>query len=529
MESRMSDDADEDAGGTSAAGHVARGVAIEVARSLLADANESSNLDYKHSVDLDDQRACVELAKDVAAFSAQGGYLLIGADDHGQPTGAVTERHFQLFDDATVRGKLGRYLPSSVDFEVGRHQLDGVRIVLIRVNPHSDGFVAMENDGVHGSPPKTVFLAGDVFVRHGTRSERWNQHDIGAIIRAIVRREHSRWITEELPGIVASHAVAANAETLAKGPATSLRWDLDEDVLHQAVLEQLRAGDRLGSRLLLLRFKSEAHEALQTGDRPRFNGLLDNLASVGASALLADDEETAQRVVGALKDAYELPTNQFGHPQAIEGIDPVHIWIDVIRRVYALGALAVRLENWTYVRVLATVEPVVDGLAFYHGWLRHALTMAARGGQLDERDGDVVRSLSLLVFARDDIMRVASLRPDQASEHDVLESLCQFDALAGLVLISGHPTVRDGRVFYPNFARFDGTYVRPALDRGVFDPGVRGVIAPVSDPELASALDNLNTSAHQESMRFAFGQDFLSERVHEFIREQRDSELPDGR
>ncbi|MDU0295224.1 hypothetical protein, partial [Saccharothrix longispora] len=53
------------------------------------------------------------------------------------------------------------------------------------------------------------------------------------------------------------------------------------------------------------------------------------------------------------------------------------LWLAVIERTVALGALAVRSENWEAVRYIAARQP--DGMdKFYKTWLRHASTMAAR-------------------------------------------------------------------------------------------------------------------------------------------------------
>ena len=68
-------------------------------RDLLDEGHESPGLDYKQSLDPNDTRAWVELAKDVGAMQAEGGFIVIGADDHGTPVG-VSQGDLAKFDES---------------------------------------------------------------------------------------------------------------------------------------------------------------------------------------------------------------------------------------------------------------------------------------------------------------------------------------------------------------------------------------------------------------------------------------------
>jgi hypothetical protein len=152
---------------------------------LLRESHEHEALDYKRELDLSDNAAVVELVKDIAAFSASGGYLVIGADDGGQPTAMVSEAEALLFDESRLRAKVKRYLPEPLTLRTARHDIDGALLVLVYIGPHPDGFVIVHADGQTGDN-KIVFRRGDVFVRHGTASERWEPHDFGQIRQALI-------------------------------------------------------------------------------------------------------------------------------------------------------------------------------------------------------------------------------------------------------------------------------------------------------------------------------------------------------
>ena len=64
-------------------------VDLDRLRALLAQAAESDDLDYKATWDPREKSDLIELCKDIAAMESMptGGYILVGADDHGSPSG----------------------------------------------------------------------------------------------------------------------------------------------------------------------------------------------------------------------------------------------------------------------------------------------------------------------------------------------------------------------------------------------------------------------------------------------------------
>src|SRR5216683_1789182 len=156
-------------------------VSADILATLLDLQGERDWLDYKRQCDLSSARGLVEFAKDVGAMMITGGYIVVGADDNGQPTGDVD--HLELFDPATLHAKLAKYLGRPFEIRSATHDYHGQSYALVYAVPHLDGFCVFERDGSYqdGKGQITVFRAGDVFARHGTRSERWNQRDIPMI------------------------------------------------------------------------------------------------------------------------------------------------------------------------------------------------------------------------------------------------------------------------------------------------------------------------------------------------------------
>jgi hypothetical protein len=161
-------------------------VSAQALADLLAVQAERDWLDYKQQCDLSATRDVIELAKDAGAMMIIGGYIVVGADDHGQPAGDVL--HPELFDTATLHAKLAKYLPKPFEIRSATHHYQGQSYAIVYVAPHQDGFCVFAGEGTYRAPgaqPRTVFRPGDVLARHGTRSERWQQDDIAMIKRQL--------------------------------------------------------------------------------------------------------------------------------------------------------------------------------------------------------------------------------------------------------------------------------------------------------------------------------------------------------
>jgi hypothetical protein len=121
----------------------------ETLRQLLNEATERAGLDYKSECDLSDRASLVELIKDIGAMQIRGGYIVVGADDHGQPTGTLAETQAKLFDQATLHDKASKYLSEGFDVRSTWLELDGNFFGLICVVPHRDGWSPFKANGTY--------------------------------------------------------------------------------------------------------------------------------------------------------------------------------------------------------------------------------------------------------------------------------------------------------------------------------------------------------------------------------------------
>jgi hypothetical protein len=493
----------------------------EKLRELLALQTEYSTLDFKDSCDLSEKRDQVELAKDVGAMSVLGGFLVIGVDGQGGPTGGLTAEQARLFDEARLRPKLLKWLPDSLEICSQVHEVDGHLVALVHVAPNPAGCAYFRDDGQYDQPPKIVFRRGDAYFRDGTQSKRLDQQGHERVIAQRVARERARWEAEQATAYqrLADQLRAGFAgRQVAQGPAAEFSLTLEPSVLTEAAVELLRADDDIPLRRLLREAVPQARELFGAGDQDGLDRILDRLACLAATFLDLDRRQWFSRVVDAMVAIYglgfegNLPiTNQ--PPRASAAL-----WVAIIERVMALGSLAVRRQDWEAVRDIASRRHP-DMHSMYTNWVKHTMTMAARAGLLTQRSGADAPDVSLLALARDTTRRLACLRPDlEAGDEQILTSVAQFDFLTCLAAVSGRGNEVFGGVFYPSFAWVRSARTQPIAERLLREPALRTMIYSGDDASLAAALRNIDQVAQREGFRFD-GWEGYTEPVRRFIDE----------
>lgn len=494
----------------------------EKLRELQALEAEYPTLDFKSGCDLREKREQVELAKDVGAMSVRGGFLVIGVDGQGKPTGDLTVEQAKLFDAARLRPKLLKWLPDTLEIYSQVHEVDGHQVALVHVAPNPAGCAFFRVDGQHDQPgkaSKVVFREGEVFYRDGTQSVRLNHQGLEQVIRRRVEHERDRWEAERAESyrrLADELRAGAAGQHVAQGPAVEFNLALEPEVLVDAAIELLRANDDIPLRRLLSRAVPDLRALVESGDEEGAAGLLDRLTCLAATFLELERREWFERVIDTLVSIYGVG---FENEAPIVNTPPRRsavLWLAIIERVVALGSLAARRGDWWAVREL-TARRHPDMNEMYTTWLRHAMTMASRAELLTTRDGSQEVLDSLLSRARNVARRIEWLRPDAEPEDEkILTSLTQFDFLASLVTMASSDN-KSGIV--PNFARFNTERTQPAAQRLLREPEMRKIIYPGDDRHFADALHTIDREAQRAGFRYD-GWEGYTRDVNTFIREQ---------
>ena len=487
---------------------------------LLNEGTERAGLDFKARCDLNDAHDKVAIVKDFAAMQLRGGYIVIGADDNGHPTGKVTEAEARLFDEATVRSKAQRYLAEGFELRSTALQVEENWFGLICVLPHPHRIAPMKANGSYqdaNGRDRSEFSAGDVFARHGTRSERWALEDVRALHDEIRSRERDS-ARAEFQGLFTDlQRNIGQVEALAGGAATALDWNLTPDVLCNTVIEQLRRQDTIPVNLLIGHAQRDVDERLPIGAFDDAELILDHLVCLAATFVTVEHHELAQRMIGTLADMYDGAFRDGLMPVAFDSRRAARVGLAVITRVWALGALAVRRREWGLVPLLAGHRPDADGRDHYTTWLFHGAVMAARAELLNS-DTDPTRGISVLLLAQEHVARLAPLRADLSDGEGVcLNSLCQFDMLACFVAIGlGMNTAASGN-YFAQFGRWYAARSDPAALAVIQQPEVREQVFPMDDRNVALALLSIAREAQRMAGWLNGWDGYSNPRITEFV------------
>lgn len=480
---------------------------------LLALKAEYPELDFKETVDLTTTEGLVELAKDVGAMQVLGAYIIVGVDGHGVPTGSLDGIDLRSFDEANLAPKLGKYLPEPLELRTRVVERGGHMLVLTYVGPHSSGLSIFKADGKYKKGGKEVvrFRAGDVFWRDGTRSVRLSQQGFEQIVARRIAAAKREWIEEQQEIRRQEQAelqTAYESRQVAQAPVGAVNLDLGTHALAAAALELVRADDEIPLEHLLVEVTARARARIEAGEiEAELADIVDKLTCLAAAFLTYRQRRWFEAAVAALVQIFTLgfgeePNSQrFGYSTFIDPREKApRVWLLVIERVYAIGALAARRRDWQAVRTLTLQLPEkVDG--YYGNWLRYAVTMSARAQHLADRQNGRAIEVSLLSRVLSDTAELACVRPDGVNDDQFLTSLAQFDVLSNVVAVDGSGHASD-RVFYPNFARFRQVRIQPVIDRLLVDKKMREALFTCDDEKLAVALQAIAKNAREVGFRF---------------------------
>jgi hypothetical protein len=488
-------------------------VTVEKLVQLLAEGTEFDTLDFKSDVDLRNRKDVVELVKDVAAMMAIGGYIVVGADDHGEPTPWPPE-HQKMFDEATVRPLIARYLREPIDIAVAVHRIDGTTYALVYVAPHRDGFaviaengeyeVPIQRNGKQSSKRVTAFHKGQVYFRNGTSSEPLRQEHVD---RVLARRDAEVQEAERKRSTqtIADYQRATRGQQIAEGASAGYTWQLDDATFADVTIELLRKDDLIPFQIAMLQAAGAGASAGDAQELASLDTILDRIATAAAIAITVNNATAFGYASNAFAAIYRSGFINGVDRQDIGEI-PQHMWIAVIGRLFALGALAVRFERWPVIRQLALTPPPGRNPAFYASWLRHGPVAASRSGILpDGKTGE--QRVHVISLARRHINRLPALRLDYPDDtaykpeseprtDGLVDSICQFDALWCVIVYGSTDGARAGD-FFTDFGYYYGRRAMPILERLVTDEHMRAELLPsVPDKQLGAALLEVLRMAH---------------------------------
>jgi len=159
---------------------------------------ESSRLDFKRTVE-DSKYGQCSIIKDIIAMANSGGGILVfGCDDNGNPTDDDVPP-LLLKDQSELTNQIEKYtsrLFPEINFVTITK--NGISLKAITIDA-VDYPIVFTKDSV----PKTVrnkphfeFKKGEIYYRHGTKSEPGNSFDIRHSIDLVLEKQRKEWLSD---------------------------------------------------------------------------------------------------------------------------------------------------------------------------------------------------------------------------------------------------------------------------------------------------------------------------------------------
>ncbi|AKV85464.1 hypothetical protein AKG07_03210 [Microbacterium sp. CGR1] len=486
---------------------MAMSVDLDRVRGLLARGAESDDLDFKAEWDPSQKSDLIELCKDIAAMESlpDGGYIVVGADDHGAPSGLFAPRAVRDFDEQKIRSKVAAVLGEPIDFSAALHRIESNDFFLIGVGPNRDGMRIMPKDGEYAN--KTIWRACDVFVRRGTSSVRWNQHDARGIIERIIAVRKEEWRRD----IFETIRVATPA--FEPGGFVNVNVEMPAESFGAAVTELIRRADEVGLDLLLRKTIGDAVTVVDSASGKD--------ARAAASEL--GDQLDRLNIIAALTARYSAGTV---FSRAIHGYQAIYEAVDeemathprrfplghkeVLMHLYALGAVLVREKQWDDLAVLVRLAPISTYGGYWKSLLRKAEVMVARAELLTDAEG--VRS-GVIEAAKPTAAHLFDLI-GAGQPSDLTNLLVEFDVYRGIANAGKDGNDKLGA--YTNFALYYSARAEPAFLTILNDSVARAALFDGTDAQLAAVYRHMDDTARKEASAFNGWDGFEDQRLRAF-------------
>lgn len=203
--------------------------------SALQSSAESSDVDFKSMFDTSASRDWLEMIKDIVAFAnSGGGYIFIGLDDDGHPSGACVNELLKI-DQADIGNKLHKYTNQNFsDVELIECYKHGNKICAVRVGSARVpiAFTRVGEVELPDGKKKTIFAIGTVYFRHGTKSEPGTSEDLRGFLDREIERTRRSWldgIAKVVEAPAGSRFAVLPPEGTRTGPSGSLPMTLTSD------------------------------------------------------------------------------------------------------------------------------------------------------------------------------------------------------------------------------------------------------------------------------------------------------------
>lgn len=367
---------------------------------------EEEKLDFKAGYKLDSKIDCtkckIDLVCDIVAMTnAYGGYLIIGLEDGSFELSGVDDKNLSFLSEENIQNYLSGYVESNLRLKVKQAKIRNYSIVCICVLKSAIP-IPFKKQGIYNNEKgKEIikFRTGEIFTRHGSKSERANYFDYLQIVKKIRLAERL-----EIEKEIRSQEIAVKNFKEQNGSMTSI--DLFQGTHEEIEFNTLSVNTDLMpfyfKRRLIRKFDEiendvikiihDTHEKeakLELADK-KFEFEILKIIPIWMAAVQKNDikigKEISRRIykllykVGVADDTYESDYKSSKE----NSIGSLYFIEKLVYLVYTLGAIAMWSEKLDFGRIL------VNKKVGYHfgfenvSWFRYLFIMLHRNNQMKE-------------------------------------------------------------------------------------------------------------------------------------------------
>ncbi len=449
--------------------------------------HEKNCLDYKEKFDFCSKNALkkskIDLLCDIISMAnGDGGYIIIGVNED-KSTGkfkmvGVVEDNIKKITQENIQSWLEKYAIKTVDFALKVNEINKKRIIAIFVNG-SFLPVPFRVDGQYkesNGNDITKFRSGEIFVRHGSKSERANYADIINFMEKVRGDERKK----------GTPIIGRHRETISRldaiihllGGTVTYTKELDllhsseEDIENKLIQILSQKNHYLIRRLIFKEFSSLNNFLKEQCKIKNYEKLIENLNRtyekfliriiiIWIVALEYDAYELAEPFVERMFKLY-IDLDRSSPNQFSPRINSIWFQSRIIYSVYCCGAIGIYLDKPKYVKLLLNRENSFRiNRRKNTSCFRYILTMLARDGKL--------KNNSLCFNSLEFIKTSEYLLNYFNGEEELKDYLAQFDFLqcANTLVkqILGNGEIDNIEECYPSFGALYKKRIRPIVEK----------------------------------------------------------------
>lgn len=490
---------------------------------LVEYGQEEERIDYKETLDCDKKnRGKIDIVCDLVAMAnTQGGYVVIGVREESNaqftPIG-VTKEVLGLYKEENLRNWCSNYVDGAVTLRAVSRTIGG-KDFLVFFMGKSNVPLIFKKDGTYSDNKGLVqvkFRAGDIYIRHGSVSERLTHADMNRLMLGVREDERQRVydqrdMREEIVERLDQMVVLLGGNTYPTqvlGISVSSTTRLEDRAVREVSMgkpKQLiwllkKEFTELKGQLGRMCEIENVDELAEVLDR-QFTRFLAGLVPLWRVSVELDELAVGTAIGVEVYDLYD-----FCAEIPLEKGEYDTLWLQsrVVFLAYCLGAFAVSKSSPRFARLFLSKEATSQGELQGYSWFRTISIRLSRAGRSQNKT--ICRDV--FEWFQSDAYLISIF----GGEENLITAICQYDFLQCVYVL----TVGNGNC-YPSFAAYDKRRIDSMAEKIVRNLDSDSWIPQVDDDRLAATLRELDELAERQFFANWYGGLWDSPDVRRFI------------